>query len=142
MNGYEYGHMNEPPSKGVFLRFAFKHTCLIILSGMLVSSCCTPALWDATDPCAYVQVAQGQVTDEELRGKGLKFYRDDAMGVFYVQKSGVRKLGDYMIRAVAIPVTVVVDAVTTIVVVGVLVNAKSYQDQQQENPDAYIQVYP
>jgi hypothetical protein len=60
-----------------------------------------------------------------LKAKGLRYYADEGCGVFYVQKGPLLKFRDYTFRAFGTPVAVIVDAVTTIVVVGVYMNVDS-----------------
>jgi hypothetical protein len=90
---------------------------------IMTTSCATSKLWEATDPEEYVSVPQSEVSEAELREKGVDYRKDDAHGVYYVEKSSLRRLGDYSIRFFAAPVTVVLDAATAIVVVGVVVGA-------------------
>lgn len=92
-----------------------------VMMGMvaiLASSCVTRSLWRATDPQEYVSVPQSEVSESELQAPGVSYHKDDQQGVYYVEKTNLRRLGDYTIRALAAPATVVIDAGTVIVVVG------------------------
>lgn len=85
---------------------------------ILASSCLTRALWKATDPHEYVAISQKDISEAELQQLGVDYQRDDGRGLFYVEKGGLRRLGDYSIRFFGVPVTVVLDAATVIVVGG------------------------
>lgn len=87
---------------------------------ILTSACATKALWEATDPAEYVSVPQTDVSEAELRERGIDYRRDDTQGLYYVEKSNIRRLGDYSIRFFATPITVALDAVPAIVVIGTL----------------------
>ena len=98
----------------------------LLVSGMvtlLATSCATEALWQATDPAEYVSVPQSEVSEAELRERGVDYRKDDEHGLYYVEKSGLRRLGDYTIRFFATPATVVVDTATAIVVIGAVIGA-------------------
>jgi hypothetical protein len=82
------------------------------------TACVTTSLWKATDPEEYVSIQQKEVSESELQKSGLTYRKDDRHGVYYVEKSGLRRLGDYTIRFFATPVTVVLDAAPAIVVIG------------------------
>ena len=91
---------------------------LAIITCFYFTSCATHALWNATDPHEYVAVPQNQVNVEELKAKGILYYADPKHGVVYVEKTAIQKNKDYLIRAFATPVTVVLDAAPALVVVG------------------------
>lgn len=92
------------------------HRHLTVLALLVLASCTTTYLWNETDP--YVLVSQKDITETELLARNLNYVRDDQFGVFFVQKQALEKYTDYAIRVVGTPVTVAVDAATTIVVVG------------------------
>lgn len=96
----------------------------------LVTACATPALWEATDPQEFVAVSKNKVNEQELKARGLSYHVDEARGVLYVEKSNLQKTRDYAIRALGVPVTVAVDAATTIVVVGVASYVMFYVDER------------
>ena len=92
---------------------------------MFTSSCATQSLWDATNPHERIWVSASEVTEQQLIDKQIPYYKsNDELGSGYlIPKSKVRQLGDYTIRMFATPITVTVDAATTVVttvaVVGV-----------------------
>lgn len=86
-----------------------------------LASCATPALWDATNPRRCVAIKKTPANEEALKAKGIPYTEDPKRDYFYVEKSKLRKAGDYASRTLATPVTVILDAAgTAIVVVGVL----------------------
>ncbi len=96
---------------------------------ILLSSCTTSMLWDATDPQEYVVISRDEISEQELNAKGLDYEVSEKWNVYYVEKSILQKSRDYVYRSFATPVTVTVDVVTPVVVVGalgyVVVNASS-----------------
>ena len=95
----------------------------MLIIALLSSSCIfTPKLYKATDPNQYVRVDYGQVTEEELIEKNIKYFKDDESKSFYIEKSTFQKFRDYSVRTLATPVTVVLDTATIMVVaVGFLI---------------------
>jgi hypothetical protein len=97
---------------------ALRQLLVIGMVATWATACVTTSLWKATDPEEYVAIPQNEVSESELRDSGLKYRKDDRQGLYYVEKSGLRRLGDYTIRFFATPVTVVLDAAPAIVVIG------------------------
>src|ERR1035437_10424022 len=97
--------------------------CIIAFSALLLSSCLystTTQLLNATEPNEYIRVPEAKISERVLQDKHLKYYKDDKAQVYYVEKSSLRKLGDYSIRMFAVPVTVIIDAAPAILVVGTI----------------------
>jgi hypothetical protein len=94
---------------------------------MLLTSCTTSMLWDATDPQEYVVVSRDEITEAELKEMGLDYEVSEKWNVYYVEKSILQKTRDYVYRSFATPVTVTIDVLTPVVVVGglgyVIINA-------------------
>lgn len=63
------------------------------------------------------------MSEAELRERGVDYRKDDEHGVYYVEKTGLRRLGDYTIRFFLTPVAVVVDVAPAILVVGAVAGA-------------------
>lgn len=84
----------------------------------LLSSCATKALWRATDPTNYVRVRSDLVTEDELKKKGLNYFKSDKDKAYYVEKNDFDKLRDVTLRIFATPITVIIDAATSIFVIG------------------------
>ena len=98
--------------------------CQLLAGGMVAavtSSCTTMALWKATDPQEYVLVSQSEVSESELQDRGVDYRKNDEQGLYYVEKTNLRRLGDYGVRALVMPASVILDAATVIVVVGAIV---------------------
>ena len=103
---------------------------LIIVISFLCASCATKKLWENTDPNEYVRISASEITEEELKQRGIKYlkgYNND----FYVEKSTLLKFKDYTMRLFVTPITVVVDAtIGTAFAVGVAVfSAKKLETQ-------------
>lgn len=89
---------------------------------ILLVSCATPALWEATDPNEWVKTDATVVGTNDLAARGIEYRCCDATGDVYIPKSQLHKLGDYTLRALATPITVTLDA-ATIICGAVLVGA-------------------
>lgn len=83
-----------------------------------LASCATPALWEATNPREYIALERNERNEAKLKASGLTYRVDKEWNLFYVEKTRLQKSRDYAIRTIGTPITVVMDAVTTIVVVG------------------------
>jgi len=88
------------------------------LSLALCTSCATYTLWHRTDPSEYVVMPQSPATERFLAEHKLQSIKDDPHGLYFVEKSRLRKFKDYTIRTLGTPVTVTLDAATTVLVVG------------------------
>ena len=66
-------------------------------------------------------IARNKTNEDELKAKELSYWVDPQRGLLYVEKTRLQKLTDYVIRTVGTPVTVAVDAATSIAVVGAVV---------------------
>ena len=93
---------------------------------MMTSSCTSTTrwLWDETNPQERVWVAASGVGEQQLAEKQIPYskWKDG----YLIPKSKVKKLGDYTIRTLATPITVTIDAATTVVVVGVVLVSLGY----------------
>ena len=113
-------------------------TPLSILAAIIVmcgSACTTSMLWDSTDPQEYVEILDASVSIQELNDRGIKYRVDQATNRVFVAKSSLRKLGDYTIRTLATPLTIVIDTASTLVVVAVLSTKHDWDQEVKHNPD-------
>ena len=78
---------------------------------ILLSSCATHALWDATDPDLWAEAPKSTISTNDLAAKGVQYLVDAHTGDIFIPKSQLHKLGDYTIRVLATPITVTLDAV-------------------------------
>lgn len=120
-------------ASGLILRL-----CVIAFSALLLSSCLystTTQLLNATEPNEYIRMPEANISERVLQDKHLKYYKDDKAQVYYVEKSSLRKLGDYSIRMFAVPVTVIIDAAPAILVVGAIVMGKGSSYFPEFNQD-------
>ena len=95
-------------SAGVLLHKGRQLTAWLLVSA-LSSSCCTTALWDATDPNETIEVSPEEVTEAALIEDGFTFHRDESSGYYHIEKSPRQKRIDYSLRVVGAPVTVSAD---------------------------------
>lgn len=98
-------------------RVSMRFMVLVLLCSFAVS-CATTSLWESTDPGEFVRISMDDISEDELKEKELHYYKDHAYHVYYVEKTGLEKLRDYSLRVVGTPFTVVIDAASTILVVG------------------------
>jgi hypothetical protein len=99
---------------------------LPVLAGAL--SCATPYVWERTDPREYVALPATDEHRARLAARHLNFVEDPDREALYAEKSDLRKLQDYTVRALAIPFAVTLDAVGVVLVVGTLVYIASFED--------------
>jgi hypothetical protein len=97
----------------------------LLLSAVVVQSCCTSALWDSTDPDARLWMDADKITEAELQRRGIRYemYEAEWGRGYLVEKSGWRRLHDYNLRLLGTPVTLTLDAVGSVAVVGVVILA-------------------
>jgi len=90
--------------------------------GILVvcQSCATARLWEDIDPNERIWIDASKTTEEALRKKGVDFEAYDSGNCkgYLIKKSGMDRMKDYQLRALGTPVTLALDAATTVVVVG------------------------
>ncbi len=93
--------------------------CLALLLG--VQGCATARLWADTDPNERIWIDAGKTTEAALQKKGVVYevYSGDLGKGYLIRKSARNKMKDYHLRMLGTPVTLVVDAAATVVVVGV-----------------------
>lgn len=99
----------------------------LVLISLVSSGCTTGALWERFDPNKRVWIPCDQVTEEQLRAKGLEYEKcqltrgqleqqgiecqEECLEGYLVEKSDLEKLGDWAVLIAATPVTVVADGV-------------------------------
>jgi len=107
-------------------------------------SCATLSLWDATNPNEFVEVLDSSITTTDLNSNKIAYRVDENTGRIFIKKSSLRKLGDYTIRTLATPFTIVIDAATALTVVAVLSTKSDWDNEVKNNPDnpQPILIYP
>lgn len=97
-----------------------KLVAAIMLVGLL-TACSTLTLWESTNPRERILISANDITQAELDRRRVKYERYDSkiLSGYLVEKSAARKFRDYTFRALGTPVTITIDAVTTITVIGV-----------------------
>lgn len=88
-----------------------------LLLALACSSCFTQTLWNRIDPNERVWIPDTDITEAELIQKGVEYMKFDkeAPCGYLVQKSSLRKFGEYTVLTLTTPITLTVD--TAIVVV-------------------------
>jgi len=102
---------------------------VVMLLVVVAVSSCTEELWKKTNPKEYVRVDSSELTEQVLQSKGIAFERDPD-GTLYMEKSDLRKLADYTLRAFGTPVTIALDAATAVVVCGALLSASTMPEEE------------
>ena len=89
------------------------------LAGMaLLGGCATSNLWDDTHPRQSIWIDAKDITEAELQKRGVEYevYTSETCNGFLVEKSAKDKFKDYHLRLLGTPVTLAVDAATTVAV--------------------------
>lgn len=102
-------------------RTFMKTTFGLLGMSVLLVSCTTEALWNATDPEQWAKASSSTISTNELAARNIEYRRDNATGDIYIPKSQLHKLGDYTIRVLATPITVTLDTVKGAMVIGGLI---------------------
>ena len=95
---------------------------ILIAVLMICQSCSTAKLWDDTNPNERVWIDADKITETTLKQRGMEYQPYTLKGGgkgYLVRKSNWGKMKDYQLRMLGTPVTLVVDAATTVIVVGV-----------------------
>jgi hypothetical protein len=110
----------------------FQHM-VFALSMLANMSCSTHALWDSTDPNEQIWIPASQITEEELvkRGVAYEVYSQEDCNGYLVEPGNLSKFKDYSLRTLCTPITLAVDAVTTVTVGGVMLIAGAAQADPQ-----------
>jgi hypothetical protein len=103
-----------------------KQFLALSVSAILITSCVTTKLWEATDPRKFVEISMADITEKELMDRQVKYYTDAKKGCYYIEKSALQKFQDYTLRVLATPVTVVLDTAGAIIVIGLLVHGHGH----------------
>ena len=95
---------------------------LILLGALVIcQSCVTQRLWDDANPAERVWIDADKITEESLKNRGVKYevYSDERGKGYLIEKTGLQKMGDYHLRMLGTPVTLVLDGASSVAVVGV-----------------------
>jgi hypothetical protein len=78
-------------------------------------------LWEDANPNERIWIDASKTTEEALKKKGVEYevYTGDNGKGYLIKKTGREKMKDYQLRALGTPVTLVMDAASTVVVVGI-----------------------
>jgi hypothetical protein len=104
--------------KGFGDEMKFSRSFTAAVGAVFCSSCATSYVWRKTDPNEYLFVERTPAHEAYFQQHKIPYLVDYKGRTLYVDKNKLQKLKDYSIRTLAIPVTVVLDTATTVVVVG------------------------
>ena len=84
---------------------------------MLCSSCCTQLLTENIKPDEPVWIPASVVTEAQLREKGVQYKKYDSEDLhgYLVNKSSMRRFGEYTLLTLATPLTLTVDTAVVVV---------------------------
>lgn len=91
---------------------------LLSVASMLLTSCATSTLWDATNPHEYLVMKRTPEAEARLQAKGLDYRVDAERECLFVEKSKFRKTHDYLTRFFATPIAIAHDVALGAAVVG------------------------
>ncbi len=89
----------------------------------LAQGCATARLWEDTNPNERVWIGADKIAEQTLRERGIDYQvYSGAIGHGYLVRKNIHgRMKDYQLRALGTPVTLVLDAATTVVIVGAFV---------------------
>lgn len=106
----------------------------------LCTSCVTQKLWEKTEVGKYVKIPYAEITEEELKEKDAKYFKNDLKEVYYIEMDSFTRFKNYTLRALVTPLTVTVDTAAVVVVLvaygafeGAIDDAKD--ENCKEDPD-------
>lgn len=91
---------------------------LLSVASLLLPSCATSTLWEATNPHEYLVMKRTPEAEARLQAKGLDYRADSEREILFVEKSKFRKTHDYLTRFFVSPVAVAHDVAVGAAVVG------------------------
>lgn len=91
---------------------------LLGVASVLLTSCATPTLWEATNPHEYLVMKRTPEAEARLQAKGLDYRVDLERQCLFVEKSKLRKTHDYLTRFFVTPIAVAHDVAVGTAVVG------------------------
>lgn len=94
---------------------------MLLAALVMCQSCATARLWDDTNPNVRLWMDGKKITEAELQKRGVEYvvHKTPLGDGYLIEKSGSQRMKDYHLRMLGTPVTLVADAATTVVVVGV-----------------------
>jgi hypothetical protein len=102
-----------------------KRILSVLLIGVLLccQACTTAKLWQDANPNDRIWIDADKTTEASLKERGVDYqvYNDKGVSGYLIKKQGLERMKDYQLRALGTPVTLVLDAAATVVVVGVYV---------------------
>ena len=99
---------------------------LLSVASVLLTSCATSTLWDATNPHEYLVMKRTPEAEARLQAKGLDYRVDAERECLFVEKSTFRKTHDYLTRFFATPIAIAHDVALGAAVVGAAAYVSSH----------------
>lgn len=98
-------------------------SALLVCALVFCQGGCTSMLWDDTRSDDMLYISADDITEQELQKRGVEYeiYSNGSCNGFLVEKSLKDKFKDYHLRLLGTPVTLTVDAATTVVVAGAMI---------------------
>lgn len=109
--------------------------CFTTLIFLTTTSCATRTLWNKTDPDKWVEVSVEEVTEKELKEKGIEYIKSHTGKHYYVKRGDLTKIRDKSARVLLTPVTILIDAAIVIIVVGVIIIVLNAIDEAKKRGD-------
>ena len=88
------------------------------LVATLTTSCATQKLWEATNPDALGSIPVGEVSEAELRERGVPYLKDEH-GIYHVGKTRMERFEDHALRFAFTPAALCVDAAPYVALISV-----------------------
>jgi hypothetical protein len=114
--------------------------CGLFGLAIVLSSCTTRALWNATDPNKFVPVPQDQTTEMELERRGLAYRRNVKERLYFVEKTTSRKAEDYAARVLMTPLTIAVDGLLIASVLIPLLYAPTCRSRARDSDNSTSEI--
>jgi hypothetical protein len=67
-------------------------------------------LWEATDPNKSITAKSSDLSEDDLKSRGVKYSKSEDNQMIYLEKGSKEKFMDYTYRVLGTPVTVALDA--------------------------------
>lgn len=123
-------------------RAKIKLISFLITVSILSNGCFTPMLWEATDPDKKVQIKSSEITEDELKLKGVKYFKGENSQYYYVEKNSTDKAMDYTYRILGTPVTAVLDVGSSLfILIGYMVGNNEIDKAKDRGREAEVTKY-
>jgi len=123
-------------------RANIKLLSFLIIVSILCNGCFTPMLWEATDPDKNVQINGSEITEAELKLKGVKYFKGENSQYYFVEKDSTDKAMDYTYRILGTPVTAALDVGSSLfILIGFMVSNNEIDKAKERAREAEVTKY-